>query len=150
MKRQAYTIAAIVLMAGLFAVSSAKAQASGPARLTANIPFEFSAGNETLPAGEYVVSCTNPTSRGKVLHFRNKDGRHSVMIQTSDVIGPVRDYARLIFRRYGNRYFLAQAWMPADNNGLEARKSRTERTVEHEFALTKAKTETVALKVKQW
>ena len=29
-------------------------------QLVANIPFVFSAGNQTLPAGEYFVRCVNP------------------------------------------------------------------------------------------
>ena len=52
MKKQAYTMIAMIVLVGSMAVA-AQAQTSGRTRMIANIPFEFSVGNQTLPAGEY-------------------------------------------------------------------------------------------------
>ena len=61
MKKQAYTMIAMIVLVGSMAVA-AQAQTSGHARLIANIPFQFKVGNKTLPAGEYTVAQVNPAS----------------------------------------------------------------------------------------
>ena len=71
-----------------------------------------------------------------------------VMVRTMTVIGKAQDSATLIFRRYGSRYFFAQAWVDGENSGLQAPKSRAERTIERELAGIKPKTATVALRVR--
>lgn len=144
MKKQVYTMIGALVFATLCTVSTARAQ-SANRPMTANIPFAFSAGNQTLPAGEYSVTCTNPTSAQKVLQIRSKDGRKSVMLQTNDVIGKVQDGAKLVFNRYGDRYFLAQAWPAADNTGMQATKSRAERDIASQLASNERKITTVAL-----
>jgi hypothetical protein len=148
MKRQAYTMIALIVLVGSVAVA-AQAQTSGRTRLIANIPFEFSVGNKTLPAGEYTVSQVNPASDHAVLQLRSKNNRASAMIQMDSVIGKAQESANLIFHRYGDQYFFAQAWVDGDNSGLEATKSRAERATERELAGIKAKTEAVALSARQ-
>jgi hypothetical protein len=49
------------------------------------------------------------------------------MILTSGVIGKAADDAKLVFHRYGDRYFFAQARMAGDATTLAAVKSRAER-----------------------
>ena len=51
----------------------------------------------------------------------------------------------MVFHRYGDRYFLAQAWTPADNTGLQAPRSRAERVIASQLASSERKTTTVAL-----
>lgn len=145
MKKQAYTMIAMIVLVGSMAVA-AQAQTSGRTRLIANIPFDFSVGNKTLPAGEYTVSQVNPASDHAVLQLRSKDGRAGAMVQMTCVIGKTQESAKLIFNRYGNHYFFAQAWADADNTGLQAPKARAERVAERELAGIKPKTEAVALR----
>ena len=146
MKRQLYTLIGIVILMTMtgFIV---KAQTSSP-RLTANVPFEFSIGKTTFPAGEYEVTCTNPASSAKILEFRQKSGTARVLIQTSDVIASVQENAKLVFHRYGDRYFLSQAWMHGDSNGLAVPKSRDEKNLERRLAGMKPATATVAMNEK--
>ena len=54
----------------LLAVSAAHAQESG---VKANIPFDFVAGNQVLPAGEYLV--TPEGSSGQVVLIRSSDNK---------------------------------------------------------------------------
>jgi hypothetical protein len=42
--------------------------------------------------------------------------------------------ARLVFHRYGERYFLAEVWNGADRAGRQLLKSQEERAIEREFA----------------
>ena len=145
MKKQAYTMIAMIVLVGSMAVA-VRAQTSGRTRLIANIPFQFNVGNKTLPAGEYTVTQVNAASDNAVLQLRSKDGRASAMLQMICVIGKTQEGAKLIFNRYGNQSFFAQAWVDGDNTGLQAPKSGTERAAKRELAGIKAKTETVALR----
>jgi hypothetical protein len=147
MKKQAYTMIAMIVLVGSMAVA-AKAQTSGRTQLIANIPFQFNVGNKTLPAGEYTVAQVNPASDHAVLQLRSKNGRASAIVQMGSVIGKAQESAKLIFNRYGNQYFFAQAWVDGDNTGFEAPKSRAERAGKREIAGIKAKTEAVALTVR--
>ena len=133
---------ALMTVVGL---STAKAQTSGTTQLIANIPFEFSVGDKTMPAGEYTVRCTNPASDMKVLQLRSSDGRASIMVRTNSVIGKTQEDAKLVFNRYGDHYFFAQAWLPADNIGMQASKSRNEKQIARELAATKLSRESVAI-----
>ena len=147
MRKQVYTMIALIFLIGSMAVA-AQAQNSGRMRMTADIPFEFSVGNKDLPAGEYEVTEVNPASQPVVLRLRNKNGSAGVLLQTNAVIGQSRESAKLIFNRYGTRYFFAQAWMDLESTGLQAPKSRTERAIERELAAIKPATETVALRIR--
>lgn len=143
MKKQAYMIVAALVLATAAGLSSAKAQVSGNTGMVANIPFEFSVGDKTLPAGEYTVRCINSNSATKVLQIRSTTGSASAFVMTDSVIGKIKDNSQLVFHRYGNEYFFAQAWMPADSVGMQAPKSR--RVKDHELARQTRTTETVAL-----
>ncbi len=144
MKKQAYTVFAMIVLVGSMALA-VRAQTSGRRQLMANIPFQFHVGNKTLPAGEYTVVQVNPASDRAILQLRSKDGRAGAMVQTTSVIGKTQESAKLVFRRYENQYFFAQAWVDGDNTGFETHKSRAERAAEREIAGIKAKTEAVAL-----
>jgi hypothetical protein len=144
MKKQAYTVFAMIVLVGSMAVA-AQAQTSGRTQLIANIPFEFNVGNKTMPAGEYTASQVNPASDHAVLQLRSRNGS-SAMVQMGSVIGKAQEGAKLIFNRYGNQYFFAQAWVDGDNTGLQAPKSRAERATKREMAGIKPKTEAVALR----
>ena len=146
MKKQAYTMIALLVLVGSMAVA-AQAQTSGRTQLIANIPFQFNVGTKTLPAGEYSVRQVNPDSGGALL-LSSRDGNASVMIQVDSVIGKAQETAKLTFHRYGNKYFFAQAWIDGDNTGMQAPKSKAERAAKSELAGLQSKTETVALRAR--
>jgi hypothetical protein len=148
MKKQVYMIVIMVMFMTVVGLSSAKAQTSGPTILRVDIPFAFSVGNQTLPAGEYRVTCVNTASNMKILQLRNQAGG-TVLIHTSSVIGKTQDNAKLLFNRYGDQYFFAQAWLVSDNIGLQAPKSRTEKVTAQDLARIKRATEVVALTIKR-
>lgn len=145
MKKQIYTMIAMIVLVGSMAVA-ARAQTSGRTQLIANIPFQFNVGNKTMPAGEYTVTQVNPASDHAVLQLRSKYGRAGATVQMTSVIGKTQESAKLIFRRYDNHYFFAQAWVDGDNTGFEAMKSRAERAAKREIAGLEATTEAVALR----
>jgi hypothetical protein len=135
-------IIAIVIALCAGSAENANAQTT---HFTADIPFTFHVGDQSLPAGEYTVRCTNPASDVKVLQLRSKDGKSNVLVRTNSVIGGVNNQTKLVFNRYGNQYYFAQAWLIADNVGMRAVKSRNERATAKELAKLAHAPEMVAL-----
>lgn len=115
---------ATMILVGIVAVNT-HAQ-TGAHKVVANIPFEFAVGKATLPAGRYTVTVMNPTSDRKILQIRRVDGRASAMVITVDVTGDMSENAKLVFHRYGDRYYFAQAQMSGDSPSLAAVKTRSE------------------------
>ncbi|HMH42335.1 MAG TPA: hypothetical protein VK557_02520 [Pyrinomonadaceae bacterium] len=145
MKKQAYTMMALLVLMGSMAMA-AKAQTSGRRQLIANIPFQFNVGEASLPAGEYAVTQINPASDRAVLQIRARDGSRTAMVSMNSAIRNSPDGAALVFNRYGNKYFLAQAWVDGATDGLRAVKSRSEHATQKEMAALNVRIETVALK----
>ncbi|HEX8096972.1 MAG TPA: hypothetical protein VF507_03005 [Pyrinomonadaceae bacterium] len=121
----------IFLTFGLLAIlAPLSAQAQSGNEQMAHIPFPFAVAGKTFPAGEYSVRRLNPSSDKAALAIRSADSRVSAVILTTPVqAGRTQESARLVFNRYGNLYYLAQVWAPADNTGLELPKSRSERAL---------------------
>jgi hypothetical protein len=131
-------------MVGSMALA-AQAQSSGRTQLTANIPFDFHVGSRKLPAGEYTIVQVNPASANAVLQLRSKDSSAGALVQMSATIGRAGKSATLIFNRYGDNYFFAQAWIDGDRNGLQAPTPRSERVIVRELSGIKAREEAIAL-----
>lgn len=127
------TLAVMVL-----AASSISAQ-NGP-QLRVNLPFDFAAGRNALPAGEYYVRISNAPDS---IWFQKADGKRSVVVVTHRSQGHGRiDVASLVFHVYGDRYFLAQVYPTGKGIGEELPQSREER--EQITARHASKTVTVA------
>jgi hypothetical protein len=133
MKRHLYIPIAISILVGVLGVA-AQAQTSSAQKVVANIPFTFNVGQTELPAGKYTITVVNPSSDRKVLQIRNADGRLSAMIQTTSVLRNAAGDAKLVFHRYGDRYFFAQAQMAGDATSLAAVKSKAERVEKESLA----------------
>ena len=106
MKRYFNIPLAIVLLAGVLVVG-AQAQNRSAQRVIATIPFAFSVGKTTLPSGRYTITVLNSSSDLKILQVRSTDGRSSAIMLTSSVPVTATEHAKLVFERYGDRYFLA-------------------------------------------
>ena len=66
-------------------------------------------------------------------------------MRLTDPIRPnkTNEQARLVFHRYGERYFLAEVWSGSDSTGRQLMKSRQERAIERELASIQGSYETV-------
>jgi hypothetical protein len=83
----------------------AVAQLKSNDKLVAHVPFQFKAGDKTIPAGECIVESSS-LGRGTLLIF-NVAAKKSAMVsavpeRTTEATGA---YA-LVFHKYGDRYFL--------------------------------------------
>ena len=143
MKRYLTLTIAILMLLAVVTVT-AEAQIFGSQRMRARIPFSFNVGKTTLPAGEYTIAVLNPNSDRKVLQIRSTDGKLSALIHTTGVSINTPEDAKLVFNRYGNRYFFSQAQMAGESTTLAAVKSRSERS-EAQAVARKERKVTVAM-----
>jgi hypothetical protein len=121
----------LVVLALASAVVSANAQSSK--KIVADVPFEFSVGYKTMLAGQYSVQIVLSTGNG--LLIQNADATESV-VRLTEATDRIKDktHARLIFHRYGERYFLAEVWNGAETSGRRVFKSLEESAIERELA----------------
>jgi hypothetical protein len=127
MRTRALVMAGVLALAAMATTRVVQAQET----LRANIPFDFVAGNTSLPAGEYLVEASGPTH--VLLLIGRKDAISSVFINTNAAVsaGPQSE-SKLVFNRYGDRYFLSQVWTAGNSTGRQLMKTAREK----EIALT--------------
>jgi hypothetical protein len=111
----------------------ATANAQSTQLVRADVPFEFIVGNQTMPSGKYNIASV--TNQGDGLAIRSADNG-SAAIRLSDSIESKKNntQARLVFHRYGQRYFLAEVWRGGDTTGRLLHKSKEEKAIERELA----------------
>ena len=117
--RTLITLCVLITAATLFAQTT-------PSRrlMTVNIPFAFSAEGHSLPEGKYLVFTVTPEGSIRIVSI---DGKYSAIVNTlPDYASEPSQNSRLVFRRYGNDYFLAQIWTAGENvarNPLSSKKA---------------------------
>ena len=114
----------VILFAGVLAIN-----AHAQTKAIASIPFAFSAGKTTLPAGKYTITVLNPASDRKILQIRSLDGRSSAVVLTMGIISHASENAKLVFERYADRYVFAKAQMAGDEITLATMKSKKKSVV---------------------
>ncbi|MCU1265508.1 MAG: hypothetical protein JWM21_1826 [Acidobacteria bacterium] len=118
---------ALMALAMVSAVASANGQSL---KTKASIPFEFVVGDQTLPAGAYVVSAI--TSSGDASRISDGASENSAVRLTMPANGTT-NHAKLVFHRYGERYFLAEVWSTRDD-GRQLNTSSEERAIQKELS----------------
>jgi hypothetical protein len=130
----------VSIVALAFATALISSAQSRSRQVSADVPFDFIVGERTLAAGNYAVEAPSRTSAGAVL-VRSSDGRQKAIRLTNSVSANTNTRrARLVFRRYGNTYYLTQVWAAGASEGREMLKSKMERA-EEELAKNASGTE---------
>jgi hypothetical protein len=97
----------IAMSLALLMSAAAQAQTT---HMIVTVPFEFTAGNVQLPAGEYEVEAMGPWGGSTLsVHNVNSNAGSVVLSNSCQSKKPAAD-AKLVFYRYGHQYFLAQVW----------------------------------------
>jgi hypothetical protein len=135
----------LIMLSVLGMLTTVSAHAQAGKRFVVTIPFSFDVGAKTLPAGQYFVGrATEASDEGVVL--RGTDGRAGVFVLTRVIQTlEVQHQSKLIFRRYGDQYFLAEVWNIDKSTGRGLPTSRKERSLAQEIAKHGAKPEKVAI-----
>ena len=119
MKKQ---ILNIVVTLSVIAALSIAGFAGLSGNIKANIPFDFMVGGEKLPAGEYTLG-TGVTQ--STLMIRNWKTKQAVVAISHGLEVRADSKPQLVFRRYGDQYFLAK--VTDYSSGIELPKSKAER-----------------------
>jgi hypothetical protein len=145
MKKQVIsTMAAMVFFSALAAVTSVHAQVSG--NMSATIPFDFVVSARTLPAGKYYLRTDGATL---VTQIRGKDNNQSAYLPVSHSVQELAvQEPKLVFNKYGDKYFLSQIWFWRSGIGREIKIGARERQLQRELARNRRKPESVAVAVK--
>jgi len=106
-------------------LTAASAFGQSGAAMGVDIPFEFHAGANILPAGHYEVT---PEAARNVLMIRCLECKAAALIQVNSVeAGKAPETGSLVFNSYNGARFLAQVWTPGWVAGRELPKSKPER-----------------------
>jgi hypothetical protein len=140
MKRQLFKGFSVMLAAVAFSLVAtvATANAQITRMQTAYVPFEFTVGNQVLPAGRYDVS--QITTGGRTISVRNRQNSESAVRLTS-ILKQFEPAKRsvLVFSKIGDSYFLSEVWLGGDTDGRQLLKSKAEETRRREIAMTSPK-----------
>jgi hypothetical protein len=88
----------------------------------ADVPFSFAVADKMLPAATYDISDV----AAHAILIRDFKSGTGTMIQFRPADGKQAMHARLVFHKYGERYFLYQVWS-IDGQGMQLRESKLER-----------------------
>ena len=99
-----------------------------------HIPFNFTVGEKSFPAGKYVIE-RNRNNSDTVWVIKQKDDNGSAILLTQPVrANDVVEQTRLVFNRYDDLYFLSEFWTVGSQTGHQVPVSKQERALEKTVA----------------
>lgn len=122
MRKRSLVMASLMVFTIL--ASTRVAQAQDP--LVVRVPFDFVAGTAKLPAGDYMVKTAGPMS-SLLLASRTDPMVSAIVPSNSTASADVQRESKLVFNRYGDRYFLAQVWTAGSPRGRQLLRSDREK-----------------------
>ena len=121
MKKHALTLIGVLSL--LLAAGSAFAQTID---VKGDVPFNFIVNKATVPAGQYELKSLS--GDGKTLTLRGPDGKPVGIFSSIRAESlQASDKTKLVFKRYGDRYFLSQIWLAGARSGHELPMSSREK-----------------------
>jgi hypothetical protein len=101
------TLLSLAMSLALLMSAAAQTQTT---HIKVTVPFEFTAGNVQLPAGEYEVEAMGAWGGSALsVHNVNSNAGSVVLSGSCRSQKPTAD-GKLVFYRYGHEYFLAEVW----------------------------------------
>ncbi len=113
-------VVTLVMLSGM-----ASAQLDSRSKIAAQVPFEFVVANKVVPAGEWVVQIA--IEEGNVLDIRNVHTNAGVFSTSSRTESKQpASHCALVFKRYGDRYFLSGITLQGSKVGYRLRETKAE------------------------
>ena len=110
-----------------FLAATLMAQSSAAIRV--RVPYEFVAGQNCLPAGDYIILASHGPN---TITIRTADAKKAVMTVAHAAEGsPPPEVQGLVFNVYGDRYFLRQVWSAGVGQELSKSHAELEQIAEH-------------------
>jgi hypothetical protein len=113
-----------LLRISMLAALAAGVSQAQSAQLTADVPFQFTLGSHTLPAGAYRVA---PSVNTHVVTIQSPADQAVPVLSISATSARRQKMSKLVFHRYGNHYFLAEIWTSGADSGWQIPQSNLER-----------------------
>ncbi len=130
----------LMLLSGLMA-----AQSLASSTVVAQVPFEFMANNKIVPAGECIIQSADMDAR--VLTIRNVATKTGLLAPSSrGDAKKVADSTVLVFKHYGNQYFLSEIRLEGSNQTYKLSASRAETELRAQNASASQQTLLASLK----
>jgi len=126
MKKQILTLIGVLGL--LLSAGSAFAQTT---KIKVDVPFNFVVNRTLMPAGTYMISSVG---MGGTLIFQGLDNNALKLVNASyDAASKPSENTKLVFRCYGERYFLSQIWTEGSDRGRRLPKAAAETEVAMDF-----------------
>jgi len=130
MKRKMLTLVGTLSL--FVAAASAHAQTI---KVKGTIPFDFIVNRAILPAGQYMIESLGSVD-GRTLLIRSSDMKPKASVNAFSLQSlNTCERTKLVFHRYGDRYFLAEIWVAGNSSGHELPKSPREVEVAKDFTM---------------
>jgi len=96
------------------------------------VPFNFIAAGTTLPAGEYDIQSFG--TEGKLLSIHNRNSSAGILVFSNSCESlNASSHTKVVFHRFGDRYFLAELWVQGHNTGNQVAPASHEKEVAMDF-----------------
>ncbi len=121
-----HTIAVSILSVLFLLAAATPGQAQQPLRV--KIPFAFVADKVALPAGEYLVQPARDGSPAMIVQRIDvRAGSAAILMTNAAQANDWKSQSSLVFRVYGERYFLSEMWTAGERRGRQFRTSPIEK-----------------------
>ena len=119
-------IGRLLMTIGLSAVMGSSLMLAQSGAGKADIPFGFYVRDTPLPAGSYTVR--EASTPGILQIVNNETGNSIVVMAPPNRSGDTSD-SKLVFNKYGNRYFLSELWLAGASSVDCVPKGKLEREI---------------------
>ena len=97
------------------------------------VPFNFIAAGAKLPAGEYDIQSFGAEGKLLSIHDQNSSAGILVLANSCESLN-ASSATKVIFHRYGDRYFLAELWVQGHSTGNQVPSASHENEVAMDFS----------------
>ena len=122
MKLFRIALCAALLAAAFASMGQPAVGQTSPGDLVVDVPFAFMVAGQALPAGHYIVKAVDD-ARVRIFNSQTT----GFYVPTHAAQRTVSAGSKLVFHRYGDRYFLSAMWVTGNQTGRELFRSRAER-----------------------
>ncbi len=112
-----------ILIAAAFFLAMAVGAYAQQDEVAAQVPFDFVVGGRTLPAGAYTIARASGDQLA-MLSLHGEPGAGTKIYAMTEFNSP-EEGEKLVFHRYGTRYFLSEVWTARGRHVLTRSKEET-------------------------
>lgn len=145
MTKQFFKLFAIAFVLGTAVLFGSAVRTPAQSKLTFDAPFAFQVGDRNLDSGTYELV---QTSYGRFVLRRAGEAAVQFIVGLSQTGNETATAEKVVFNRYGDRYFLREVFSKRGASGVDLGESQAERRVrkgEEKYAGADRKSDRVAV-----